>query len=127
MGTETREIERQMEALHGRARDQAAELEHLRESRRRTGRLVNEAEEHNRSDQSRQEQIDFDVDAERQLHVDLKKELTLLRDELNKIGHEAEAKIGSANIRIVALRDERNEFAEQTKHRVHANRRLRIE
>jgi len=125
--TQTREIERQMEALHGRARDQAEELERLRKNIGKTGRLINDAEENNLSDQSRQQQIDYELDAERQRHADLKQEFTTLRDELNKIGDEAEAKIGSANIRIVALRDERNEFAEQTKYQVHANRRLRIE
>jgi len=125
--TQTREIERQMQVLNGRAREQAEELEHLRETLRKTGRRVIEAEEGNRLDQTRRQHLDHELDAERQLHADLKQEMTLLRDELNKIGDEAEAKIGSANIRIVALRDERNEFAEQTKHQVHANRRLRIE
>lgn len=125
--SQSREIERQMEALHGRAREQAGELERLRESLWNTGRLVNQAEEYNLSNQSRQQQIDYELDAERQLHADLKQELTMLRDELSKIGDEAEAKIGSANIRIVALRDERNEFAEQTRYQAHANRRLRIE
>jgi len=133
------QTERQIEMFMAQAREQTSELESLRAKlKSRASLLQDQNTDHQESFsprfggdcESRQEapgRLDFEIAREQELAEELKRDADELEDELTKIGEEANAKINSANIRILALRDERVEFAERVELLTHANRKLRNE
>lgn len=134
--------ERQFQSLMAQTREQSDELESLRAKLKSRLQLLQDqntghqpslsprfgGDSQSRIDSpGRCKKLDFEIAREQELGEELRRDADELEDELNKIGEEANAKIMSANVRIVAMRDERNEFADQVEQMTHANRMLRNE
>jgi len=134
--------ERQIESLMAKTREQTDELESLRAKLKSSAKLLQDqgpdqqysnsprfgGESASREESpGRRKMLELEIAREQELGEELTRDADELEDELNKIGEEANAKINSANVRILALRDERVEFAEQVEQLTHTNRRLRNE